>query len=251
MPGELGIDLHTVRDAVARRDRAVVDPRTGSRLPGGFRGVFAALAEYGYQTVELAGYDQGANGPIAPAEIRALLEARGLRAVATKVDLGRLVDPDVRRRELDRALAVGAEWVGTPGGPAGGGVAAWQAAAERLNAIGAAAGERGLGFFHRDGACRVRLSLIRRPTWRASGATRRSSTGRNPRAVSLELDVFSAYVARHRYPPDADGSQRSRPLAPHGVAERAGALGQAGRTGQGLLDRPDSGAGAPRRRGVT
>ena len=62
VPGELGIDLHTVRDAVARRDRAVVDPRTGSRLPGGFRGVFAALAEYGYKTVELAGYDQGANG---------------------------------------------------------------------------------------------------------------------------------------------------------------------------------------------
>ena len=112
----------------------------------------------------------------------------------------------MRRRELDRALAVGAEWVGTPGGPAGGGVAAWQAAAERLNAIGAAAVERGLGFFHRTG--HAGFDFFPDPTPDLAGVRRYQAflDWTNPRAVSLELDVFSAYVARHRYPPDADGS---------------------------------------------
>ena len=178
-----------------------------SRLRGGFAGVFETLAEYGYKTVELTGYDQGANGPTTPAQIRALLDEHGLKAVGSHVELERLLDPQLREREFDRALAVGAEWIGTPNAPASSGrLAAWQAAAERFNVIGEAAAARGLGFFHKTRHAEFDFFPDATPDLVGVRRYQAFLDWTNLAAVSSELDVFWAYVARHRYPPNADGS---------------------------------------------
>ena len=67
-PGKLGIQLFTVRDQIPRLHNSVTDtnpanPFYGQPLPGGFRGVFEALASFGYKTVEFAGYTRAPTGP--------------------------------------------------------------------------------------------------------------------------------------------------------------------------------------------
>ena len=207
VPGkQLGIHLGTVRDAIVRRDVVVLDPRTGERLRGGFAGVFETLGSYGYTHVEFAGYDQGANGPIGVRRIRALLDEHGLKAVGAHVDLARLVSANERERELDRVQTLGAEWIGTasPVAPSGK-VAEWQAAAERFNAIGEAAGARGLGFYHHTHD--EEYDLFVDPTPDLVGVRRYQALldWTDQRTVFSEMDVYWAYVARHRYPPDAHG----------------------------------------------
>ena len=119
-PGKLGIQLFTVRDQIPRLHNSVTDtnpanPFYGQPLPGGFRGVFEALASFGYKTVEFAGYTQGANGPITTQEIRALLDEFGLTAVGTHLSLNALRTN--LAFEIERCQILGMGYIGTANRP--------------------------------------------------------------------------------------------------------------------------------------
>ncbi|RPI09637.1 MAG: hypothetical protein EHM63_04425, partial [Actinobacteria bacterium] len=163
-PGKLGIQLFTVRDQIPRLHNSVVDmnpanPFFGQPLPGGFRGVFEALASFGYKTVEFAGYTQGANGPITTQEIRALLDEFGLTAVGTHLSLNTLRTN--LAFEIERCQILGMGYIGTANRPTDGtnapdaiggvhSVAGYKAAAAEFNAWGETCASAGLKLYQHN-----------------------------------------------------------------------------------------------------
>ncbi len=125
----IGIQLYTLRDMLA------------ADLPG----ALDVVRDAGYPEVELFQL----HGRTAP-ELRALLEERGLRAIAAHVPIDRW------RTELDTVLAeaesLGMTFVGLPGiFPAiPSEVTAYRALAREMNRFGQAAADRGLRFYYHN-----------------------------------------------------------------------------------------------------
>ena len=207
-PGKRGIILFTVRDRISAAPDA-----TG--VPYGFEQVFARLAEIGYKNIEFAGYNQSTQilgRQITPAEIRAALDANGLLAAGSHGGIPGSITPTTLTafdNYCNTAATLGQEYIGTGSDPTGSNFKAdWDAAAERWNTLG----ERALTGFglklythNHDAAYNFLLDsgpldVLGRPT-RSSGIRKLEYFLEitNPDYVNLEMDIYWAHVAQHRF----------------------------------------------------
>ena len=125
----IGIQLYSLRDMAA------------ADLPA----TFDMLEDIGYPEVELFQL----HGRTA-AELRALLDARGLRAIGAHVGIDRWRNE--LETVLDEAEALGMPYVGVPGifPPPPPEVSEWRSLARELNRYGEAAADRGLRFYYHN-----------------------------------------------------------------------------------------------------
>lgn len=177
----IGIQLYTIRDKVSSL---------------GFRAVFEELANIGYSEVEFAGYTQGQNGAITPAQIRQLLDDNGLRAVGAHVNLNAgNIDA-----QLEIANVIGMPHLGQ-GGPIAGGYGGplpkeqWTTAIAAWNAMGAKAKAAGIKLYAHNHA----------QEWNFTTDTNERVydllwDGFDPDLVFFEMDVYWAHVGKYLYP---------------------------------------------------
>ncbi|MFI0451179.1 sugar phosphate isomerase/epimerase family protein [Actinomadura sp. 6N118] len=210
-----GIILYTVRDAISR------DPLT-TDLPSGFREVFEALSDIGFERVEFAGYQQHANAQgganmetVEGAKLlRRWLNDNGLRAEGNHGFIPAswpLTQSDIDRfkRTLEIANILGLDHMGTGNDPTSSAYKAdWDVAAEKWNTLGEiakAAGGTKLYTHNHDAAYNFLLDSgpldgQGRPT-RSSGIRKLEYflTISDPRYVYLEMDIYWAHVAQYRF----------------------------------------------------
>ena len=214
-----GIILYAVRDAISR------DPTT-TDLPSGFREVFAALAEIGYEQIEFAGYTQhpNAEGGAQPSAelLRSWLDEYGLKAAGQHGFVPPTQSPeDIARwhQTLDFAETLGMRHVGTGNDPTRSRYRQdWDAAAEHWNAIGEIARRRGFKLYTHNHDQAYNFLLDRGPLDEQGRPTRSSGKRMleyffeisDPRAVWFQFDIFWGHVAQHRYQTYIDASGRER-----------------------------------------
>ena len=210
-PGKRGIILYTVRDVIGR------DP-SSTDLPSGFREVLEYLADVGYQQVEFAGYGQHPNAeggsnlgtPQGAQLLRQWLDDNGLEAEGNHGSIPGTIN-ETTLAQFDAACEIaailGMSHVGTGGDPTGSSRKSdWDAAAERWNVLGERAMNRfGLKLYTHNHDTAYGF-LLDSPD--ASGAITRSSgirklpyflTQTDPDYVWLEMDIYWAHVAQHRF----------------------------------------------------
>lgn len=221
--GRLGVQQWSIRDAITRADGSASGYLGGPRfpddptdlgplvpLPGGFAAVFRYLASVGYRGFEFFSFDQGSNGPITDAELRAALDRAGLRAAGSHTGgLAQMVDPAYRQAQIDRARVLGYRMIGTAGNPANpttGLLADWQLYAEQANTVGAALRAAGLKyFFHPEqdwfrffaDPAHPELDRVHRLDWFTDHT--------DPRVVFFEPDTMHTLAGRARFPDPVDG----------------------------------------------
>jgi sugar phosphate isomerase/epimerase len=227
-PGKRSIILFTVRDAISR------DPTT-SDLPSGFREVLEHLSGIGYHGIEFAGFRQHANAeggrdPSA-ATLASWLDAYGLVGVGNHGSIPSTIN-ETTLAAFDAALEfaniVGLKYIGTGGDPTGSNFKAdWDAAAERWNFLGERAAAQGLKLYthNHDAAYNFLLDSgplddLGRPT-RSSGIRKLEYFLQitNPEYVHLEMDIYWAHVAQHRFQTYTapDGSTQTNVFDPGGL----------------------------------
>lgn len=192
--GHLGIQLYTLRDQVQSI---------------GFARVFEQLARYGYDQVEFAGYTQGSAGAITLKQLKRLLRDNGLRGIGSHVgyysdDPNAYTFATNLTKVLDEAQALGLPHVGTASGPwrYGTTVDGWKRCAEDFNTYGAAAKARGMKFYQHNHAEEFSFATDR-PDVRLYDVLLAET---DPELVHLEMDIYWAYVAQHRFGKRADGT---------------------------------------------
>lgn len=192
--GHLGIQLYTLRDQVQSI---------------GFARVFEELAEYGYDQVEFAGYTQGPAGAITLEQLKRLLRDNGLRGIGSHVgyysdDPKAYTFATHLTQVLDDAQALGLPHVGTASGPwrYGTTVDGWKRCAEDFNTYGAAAKARGMKFYQHNHAEEFSFATDK-PDVRLYDVLLAET---DPELVHLEMDIYWAYVAQHRFGKRADGT---------------------------------------------
>ncbi|GAA2362357.1 sugar phosphate isomerase/epimerase [Nonomuraea africana] len=235
-PAKRGIILYTVRDAIGR------DPAS-TPLPSGFRRVFEELARIGYKQVEFAGYGQhrDAEGGASLETLdgarllRRWLDDNGLQAEGNHGFIPGswpLTQPDLDRFKFHLELAniLGLGHMGTGGDPTGSPYKAdWDVAAEKWNALGQIAADAGIKLYthNHDAAYGFLLDsgpldALGRPT-RSSGVRKLEYflSVSDPGLVWLEMDIFWAHVAKHRFHTytAADGSPQTDVFDPLAVVQ--------------------------------
>jgi sugar phosphate isomerase/epimerase len=206
-PGKRSIILFTVRDRIG-----AAPDTTG--IPYGFERVLARLAEIGYKGIEFAGYNQNTQilgRQITPQEIRKILDDNGLIATGSHGRIPSEITADTLAAfdaYLETASILGQKYIGTGGDPTRSAYKAdWDAAAEVWNTLGERAAAAGLKLYthNHDGAYDFLLDSDPlddqgRPT-RSSGIRRLGYfLGiSNPEYVHLEMDIYWAHVAQHRF----------------------------------------------------
>jgi sugar phosphate isomerase/epimerase len=223
-PGKRSIIIYTVRDRIS----AAPDD-TG--VPYGFAQVLERLSEIGYHGIEFAGYTQSTQilgRQITPAEIRRILDDNGLIAVGSHGSVpGSVNDGTIAQFDayMDAAQTLGQQYIGTGGDPTGSDFKAdWDAAAEVWNFWGERAAARGLKLYTHNHHDAYDFLLDSGPL-DAQGRPTRSSGIRkleyflqiaDPRYVHLEMDIYWAHVAQHRYQTYTapDGSTRTNVFDP-------------------------------------
>jgi sugar phosphate isomerase/epimerase len=206
-PGKRSIILYTVRDRIG-----AAPDSTG--VPYGFEQVLERLSEIGYHGIEFAGYTQSTQirgRQITPAEIRRILDDNGLIAIGSHGNIpGTITDATLAAFDayMDTAQTLGQQYIGTGGDPTGSNFKAdWDAAAERWNILGERAAARGLKLYthNHDAAYNFLLDsgpldALGRPT-RSSGIRKLEYFLQisDPRYVHLEMDIYWAHVAQHRF----------------------------------------------------
>jgi hypothetical protein len=107
----IGVQQWSIRDAITRLDGSVQGYLGGRNfpydptdlgplvaLPGGFASVFRYLASVGYRGFEFFSFDQGPNGAITNAQIRAALDRAGMVAAGSHTGgLQQMIDPAYRQ----------------------------------------------------------------------------------------------------------------------------------------------------------
>jgi len=208
--GKRSIILYSVRDRIG----AATD-MTG--IPYGFALVLERLAQIGYHGIEFAGYTQNTavlGRQITPAEIRQILDDNGLIAVGSHgsipTDLNNTGQMDAFKVHMETALTLGQQYVGTGNDPTGGSNSPdqkppWDAAIERWNVLGEMAAANGLKLYTHNHDSGYKFLL---DTADPDGNLTRSSGVRklvyflqntDPRYVHLEMDIYWAHVAQHRW----------------------------------------------------
>ncbi|MFC7221230.1 sugar phosphate isomerase/epimerase family protein [Streptomyces polyrhachis] len=188
-PGRLGIQLYTLRDQIASV---------------GFAPVFEALAEYGYDEIEYAGYAQG-TGPLTLPRLRRLAAGNGLRGIGSHVSytggysfassLGQVL---ADARELDLP------YIGTWAGPFryGTTVDAVKRSAAEFNAYGAAAKALGMKWYQHNHSDEFAFCSDD-PTVRIYDLMLAET---DPDLVFFEMDIYWAYVGQYRFGTRPDGT---------------------------------------------
>lgn len=191
--GRLGIQLYTLRDMTEKL---------------GFARVFEELADYGYDSVEFAGYTQG-TGDLSLRELKRRMRDNGLRGIGSHV--GYYSDnPDDYTfatqldKVVDDAAALGLPHVGTAASPDryGRTVDAWKRAAEDFNTYGAAARKRGLKFYQHNHQMEFGFAEDR-PDVRLYDVLLAET---DPELVYLEMDIYWAYAGQYRFSVRPDGT---------------------------------------------
>jgi sugar phosphate isomerase/epimerase len=211
-PGKRGIILYTVRDAISR------NPLT-SDLPSGFKEVLEELARIGYKQIEFAGYTQNANSeggnnlgnPQGAQLLRTWLDDNGLEAEGNHGSIPSVIN-DTTLAQFDAACEVanilGFGHIGTGSDPTNSAyLADWQAAAERWNILGARAATHGLKLYTHNHDAAYSFLLDSGPLDAAGRPTRSNGLRRlewflqntDPNYVYLEMDIYWAHVAQHRF----------------------------------------------------
>ncbi|MEV4945366.1 sugar phosphate isomerase/epimerase [Streptomyces sp. NPDC053755] len=193
-PGRLGIQLYSLRDKVSTL---------------GFATVFAERKKYGYDEVEFAGYTQGSAGPLTLTQLARLTRDHGLRGIGSHVGHSSS-DPTAYTfaqnltQVLDDAEALGLPHIGTASGPwrHGATVDGWKRCAEEFNHYGAEARRRGMKFYQHNHAEEFSFATDQ-PDVRLYDVLLAET---DPDLVHLEMDVYWAYVAQHRFSRRADGT---------------------------------------------
>jgi sugar phosphate isomerase/epimerase len=200
-----------------QRDRISAAPDT-TGVPYGFAQVLEALAKQGYSNIEFAGYNQSTQilgRQITPAEIRAILDANGLKAKGNHGSIpGTLTDAAIAtfKANCQIALVLGQDYIGTGGDPTGSNFKAdWDAAVERwatLGDIAKAEGLKGVYNHNHDAAYNFLLDSgpldsLGRPT-RSTGIRKdeyfiREIKKSGNETVFMEMDIYWAHVAQHRF----------------------------------------------------
>lgn len=192
-PERIGLQLYSVRDAVAEQ---------------GFAKVLETLAEIGFKRVEFAGYTQG-TGPITTKELRALLDANGLIAAGSHVSPG---NDESMKAILDDAAVLGIPDVGislvVPEGPLT--TSSWQTVAEDFNRYGELARQRGVGFYWHN-HFEEWFPVVDAPGKRGMDILLEST---DPKLVHWECDIFWAYVGR------AQSGENFDPLLDYVIPQR-------------------------------
>lgn len=210
-PGKRGIILYTVRDAISR------DPNT-TDLPSGFKEVLKHLADIGYKQIEFAGYNQHANAEggnvnsVAGAQLlRTWLDEFGLEAEGNHGNIpGSITDATIASFDAQCEVAniLGFGHIGTGNDPTSSTyLADWQAAAERWNFFGERAATHGLKLYTHNHDAAYSFLLDSGPLDDQGRPTRSSGLRRlewflqntDPNYVYLEMDVYWAHVAQHRF----------------------------------------------------
>ena len=212
-PAKRGIILYTVRDAISR------NPLT-SPLPAGFRRVLEELAGMGYKQVEFAGYTQNANSegganlgtPAGAQLLRQWLDDNGLEAEGNHGSIpGTITDATLASFDTacEIAAILGMGHIGTGNDPTGSSYQAdWDLAAERWNILGERAMTNfGLKLYTHNHDAAYGFLLDSGPVDAAGRPTRSSGirkleyflTQTNPDYVFLEMDIYWAHVAQHRF----------------------------------------------------
>lgn len=210
-----GIILYTVRDAISR------DPNS-TTLPSGFKEVFKALSDIGYERIEFAGYTQNANseggnnlGTIAGATLlRQWLDDNGLRAEGNHGFIPGswpLSQPDLDtfKVQLEIANILGMGHLGTGNDPTSSNYKAdWDVAAAKWNTLGEIARSSGYVKLYTHNHDAAYNFLLDSGPLDAQGRPTRSSGIRKleyflgitePKFVNLEMDIFWAHVAQHKF----------------------------------------------------
>ena len=207
-PGRRGIILFSIRDRIS-----AAPDTTG--VPYGFVQCFDRLAEIGYTQIEFAGYNQSTQilgRQITPAEIRTALDNAGLVAVGSHGNIpGTITDATLTAFDnyCNTAATLGQKFIGTGGDPTGSNFKAdWDAAAERWNLLGERASTQfGLKLYthNHDAAYNFLLDsgpldALGRPTL-SSGIRKLEYflTISSRDYVFLQMDVYWAHVAQHRF----------------------------------------------------
>jgi len=188
--------------------------------PSGFKEVFAALSKIGYRQVEFAGYSQHANAEgganLETLEgarlLRSWLDDNGLRAQGNHGFIPNwplsTADADRFKQTLEIANILGMEHVGTGGDPTNSSFKAdWDVAAEKWNALGKIAHEAGLKLYTHNHDTAYSFLLDSGPLDASGNPTASSGVRRleyfltvtDPKYVYLEMDVYWAHVAQHKF----------------------------------------------------
>ncbi len=195
-----GIILYSVRDRIT----AAPD---NSGVPYGFERVLARLAELGYKEIEFAGYTQHTSilgRQITPKEIRKILDDNGLVANGTHTTINRATF----QRELDIAEELGMKNIGTGNDPTSSNYQSdWDAAADLWNELGEQAKARKMRLYTHNHDAAYNFLLDSGPLDGNGRPTRSSGVRKleyffaktDPKYVYFEMDIYWAYVARHRY----------------------------------------------------
>jgi len=213
----LGIQHFSVRDAVNRVDKAVMGYLGGPTfpenpadlgplvpLPGGFEGVFEYLRSVGYRGFEFFQLTQAAqaNSPAnpTPAQIKAMLDRTGMRAMGTHQGGTTLLQTGgARRRTLDFAVQMGLRYIGTAGDPAGttNTFNAWKDAANNFNSIGKELLNEGFVlFFHPEGTWWTFFNDSQHPELNNLHKIDFFAGNTDPRYVFFEIDTYHMYQNR-------------------------------------------------------
>jgi sugar phosphate isomerase/epimerase len=233
-PGKRGIILYTVRDAIAR------DPAS-TNLASGFREVLGELAGMGYKQVEFAGYRQSAGaeggadlGTVEGAQLlKQWLDDNGLEAEGNHGSIPSTLTP-ASLAQFDAACEVanilGLGHIGTGGDPTRSSYKAdWDLAAEHWDILGKRAAGHGLKLYTHNHDSAYDFLLDSGPLDEQGRPTRSSGIRRleyflantDPDHVYLEMDIYWAHVAQHRFTTfvDPDGVSRTSVFNPLGVVQ--------------------------------
>ena len=173
----IGIQLYTVRDKISSI---------------GFAKVFEQLSRIGYREVEFAGYTQGSVGAITPEEIRALLDANGLKAVGSHV--GGLNQSNAAQH-AEIATILGTPYIGIPSWQGGTTTSSVATTADNYNKIGEILAGNGITFYFHNHQTEF-APLMDAPTKSGYLELVRLT---DPRFVSFQLDILWAYVGQHMF----------------------------------------------------
>jgi sugar phosphate isomerase/epimerase len=219
----LGLQQFAIRDSITRFNNSLTgylgglnfpadasDIGPAVTLPGGFAAVFEYLASVGYRGFEFFSFSQGANGPITGEQIRAALNAAGLKAAGTHTGgLQAMLNPANLQAQIDLAGILGYRMVGTAGNPANptlGTLDAWKQYAEQAHTVGAAFRAADLKyFFHPEqdwfrffaDPAHPELDRVHRIDWFTDNT--------DPRLVFFEPDTMHTLAGRARFPDPVDG----------------------------------------------
>ena len=210
--GRRGIILFSIRDRISA---SATTAGSAEGVPYGFVQCFDRLAEIGYRQIEFAGYNQSTSilgRQITPAEIRTALDNAGLNAIGSHGNIPGTITPETLAAfdaYCETAATLGQVFIGTGGDPTGSAFKAdWDAACERWNILGERARTNfGLRLYthNHDAAYNFLLDsgpldTLGRPT-RSSGIRRLEYflTCTDKRYVFLQMDVYWAHVAQHRW----------------------------------------------------